>query len=180
MNLTNDDVLKILKIIDESNYDEICIEVGDLKVHVRKQGGAPVGALWEEVNTGKQESKVLSPQEFETASIPAPKTEQQAAPRDAQIPEGTAVICAPTLGTFYRAPSPGAKPFVEVGDKVKPDDTVCLVEIMKLFNPIKASVTGTVAQILVETGAMVEYNQPLILVREEPADAPHNSKKHRA
>jgi acetyl-CoA carboxylase biotin carboxyl carrier protein len=73
------------------------------------------------------------------------------------------------LGTCYRAPSPGAKPFVEVGDKVRPDDTVCMVEVMKLFNSLKAGVAGTVEQVLFENATLVEYGQPLILIRKEAA-----------
>ena len=76
-------------------------------------------------------------------------------------------VTAPMLGTFYRMPSPGEKPFVEQGDKVSPDDTVCLVEVMKLFNSVKAGMAGTVEQILVENGTLVEYGQPLILIRKE-------------
>ena len=76
-------------------------------------------------------------------------------------------VAAPMLGTFYRTPSPGEKPFVEQGDKVSPDDTVCLVEVMKLFNSVKAGMAGTVEQILVENGTLVEYGQPLILIRKE-------------
>jgi acetyl-CoA carboxylase biotin carboxyl carrier protein len=73
------------------------------------------------------------------------------------------------LGTFYRAPSPGEKPFVEVGQHVKAGDTVCLIEVMKLFNSISAGVDGTVVAIPAQNGVLVEYNQPLVYVM---ADAP--------
>lgn len=76
-------------------------------------------------------------------------------------------VTAPMLGTFYRTPSPGERAFVEQGDKVSPDDTVCLVEVMKLFNSVKAGMAGTVEKILVENGTLVEYGQPLILIRKE-------------
>lgn len=71
------------------------------------------------------------------------------------------------LGTFYRAPAPGERPFVEVGDKVGPGDTVCLVEVMKLFNSVKAGVAGTVVKITVENGSMVEHGQTLILIESD-------------
>ena len=107
------------------------------------------------------------------AKTAAPVASAAAAVRsEDEIPEGLIALRAPMLGTFYRAPSPGAKPFVEVGDKVSPDDTVCLVEVMKLFNSIKAGVAGTVVKLLVENGAMVEHGQPLILIEHELINAP--------
>jgi acetyl-CoA carboxylase biotin carboxyl carrier protein len=69
------------------------------------------------------------------------------------------------LGTFYCAPSPGERPFVEVGSEVSLADTVCLVEVMKLFNSVKAGVAGTVVEVLVENGAMVEYDQVLMVIK---------------
>jgi acetyl-CoA carboxylase biotin carboxyl carrier protein len=80
------------------------------------------------------------------------------------VPEGLVAVRAPMLGTFYRAPAPGEKAFVEVGQKVKADDTVCLIEVMKLFNSIKAGVDGQVVQILADNGALVEYNQVLVVI----------------
>ena len=71
------------------------------------------------------------------------------------------------LGTFYRAPAPGERPFVEVGDKVGPGDTVCLMEVMKLFNSVKAGVAGTVVKIAAENGSMVEHGQTLILIESD-------------
>jgi acetyl-CoA carboxylase biotin carboxyl carrier protein len=69
------------------------------------------------------------------------------------------------LGVFYRAPAPGEKPFVEVGQHVRADDTVCLIEVMKLFNSIRAGVDGEVVEILVENGGLVEFDQALIFIR---------------
>jgi acetyl-CoA carboxylase biotin carboxyl carrier protein len=69
------------------------------------------------------------------------------------------------LGVFYRAPAPGEKPFVEVGQRVRADDTVCLIEVMKLFNSIRAGVDGEVIEILVENGGLVEFDQALIFIR---------------
>jgi acetyl-CoA carboxylase biotin carboxyl carrier protein len=81
--------------------------------------------------------------------------------------EGTVEIKSPMVGTFYRAPSPGAKPYVEIGDNVKSGDVVCIIEAMKLMNEIKSEVGGKVVQILVENGEPVEFGQTLFLV--EPA-----------
>ncbi len=71
------------------------------------------------------------------------------------------------LGTFYRAPAPNERPFVEVGQRVKADDTVCMIEVMKLFNSIRAGVAGTIVKISVENAQMVEFNQVLIHVKPD-------------
>jgi acetyl-CoA carboxylase biotin carboxyl carrier protein len=155
MDLSNDDVFKIIKIIEESGYDDVRLEVGDFKVHVQKHGAAAPAA---ERLGGERDAP--RPQAIPVkAAAPA-----AAKPAAAPLPEGAIVVRAPMLGTFYRSPSPGEKPFIEVGSKVTPDDTLCLVEVMKLFNSIKAGATGTVVQILVENAAMVEHGQPLVAI----------------
>ena len=78
-------------------------------------------------------------------------------------PSGTQVT-SPMVGTFYRAPSPGADPFVEVGTQVKKGDTLCIIEAMKLLNEIEAEVSGTVKEILVDNGSPVEFGQPLFVI----------------
>ncbi|CAM3423806.1 acetyl-CoA carboxylase biotin carboxyl carrier protein [Hydrogenibacillus schlegelii] len=75
------------------------------------------------------------------------------------------IITAPMVGTFYEAPSPGAPPFVKVGDRVEPGTVVCIIEAMKLFNEIEAEVSGTIVEVLVQNGTLVEYGQPLFKVR---------------
>lgn len=169
MTLTHDDVLKILKIIDESQYDEVRLEIGDLKLHVRRHGDAerePFAPAERRVEA--LDSSPDAPRVTGTAAAPAPAPRP---PREEPIPEGLVAVRAPMLGTFYRAPAPGERPFVEVGDKVGPDDTVCLVEVMKLFHSVKAGVAGTVVKILVKNAAMVEHGQPLILIEHELIDA---------
>jgi biotin carboxyl carrier protein len=76
-------------------------------------------------------------------------------------------VRAPTIGTFYRADSPGAKPYVEVGDRVRPDDTVCVFEVMKLFSSLNAGVAGAVAAILVANESLVAEGQPLVLIKPD-------------
>ena len=80
------------------------------------------------------------------------------------VPEGVVAIRAPMMGTFYRAPAPGEKQFVEEGQRVRADDTVCLIEVMKLFNSIRAGVDGEVVKIIAENGGLVEFDQPLIFI----------------
>lgn len=96
------------------------------------------------------------------SQISQPAKEEKASRR-----EGMIEIKSPMVGTFYRAPSPGAKPYVEIGDALKPGDVVCIIEAMKLMNEIKAEVGGKISEILVENGQPVEFGQVLFVL--EPA-----------
>lgn len=173
MALTHEDVERILKIIDEAHYDDIQLELGDLKLHLKRHGGSTPGSM--EASSGNWDiARSIAPESLRADGSAAPTVTSAVSKATAEdaIPEGLVAVRAPMLGTFYRAPSPGEKPFVQVGDKISPNDTVCLVEVMKLFNSIKAGVAGTVVKILVENGAMVEYGQPLILIEHDLIDAP--------
>lgn len=163
MDLTNDDVLKILSIIDESDYQDIRLEIGDLKLHVQKERAATL----DHVSFGPTEASPPSPPP--AVSLPAPAAQSLppvARPPEA-APEGCEAVTAPILGTFYRAPAPGEKPFVEVGSKIGANDTVCLIEVMKLFNSVKAGVAGTVVKIIAENGTMVEHGQVLVYIKPD-------------
>ena len=129
MALSDDDVREILRIIDDSELDELRIETEGLSLHVLRGGRAPM------------------PEQPATA------------PADDGI-----TIDAPMLGTFYRAPAPGAEPFVDVGTRVEPDTTVCIIEVMKMMNSVAAGVSGTIAAVHVQNGEVVEYGCPLFRV----------------
>ena len=161
MDLSKDDIFKIIKLIEESGYDDVRLEIGEFKVHVQKHAsGEPVVEVsGQRVAPPAREAPAARP--AGALASPAPRKEPN------KVPDGAVVVRAPMLGTFYRAPSPGEKPFVEVGAKVQPDDTVCLVEVMKLFNSIKAGAAGTVLEILAENAAMVEHGQPLMIIQPE-------------
>ncbi len=165
MPLTDEDIAKILKIVDESDYDEVHIEVDDLKLHLRRSAASDASSSvsWPR-SDGAEPS---APRHRVAEAVPPARTEEK--PAGDGIPEGAVAVRAPMVGTFYRSPSPGEKPFVEVGDSVEADSTVCLVEVMKLFNSVKAGVAGIVKQIPVENGSMVEYGQVLLVI--EPRDA---------
>jgi acetyl-CoA carboxylase biotin carboxyl carrier protein len=143
MALDDDDVREILRIIDESDLSELRVETDGLALHVVRGGAAP-------------------PAEPEQAA-PAGEPEA-AAPADEN---GSLTIASPMLGTFYRAPAPGAAPFVEVGAHVEPGTIVCIIEVMKMMNSVPAGVAGTIAEIHVENARPVEYGQPLF--RVEPS-----------
>jgi len=153
--LTHEDVQRILKIIDEAKHlEELELVYGGFRLHIRRQG-APASA-----------PRVLETTAEGAALAPSAPASGEPALKGAErpVPAGMVVIRAPMLGTFYRAPSPGEKPFVEVGQAVSADDTVCLIEVMKLFNSIKAGTAGRVAEIRAQNAALVEYNEVLIVI----------------
>jgi acetyl-CoA carboxylase biotin carboxyl carrier protein len=150
MALTDDDVREILRIIDESELDELVIETDGFSLHVLRGGVA------------SSQLPVASPE-----TRPAPKPPEPRTPDPAPQSSNGQTIDAPMLGTFYRAEAPGAKPFVDVGAKVSVDTTVCLIEVMKMMNSISAGVEGTIVEICAENAELVEYGQPLF--RVEPA-----------
>jgi acetyl-CoA carboxylase biotin carboxyl carrier protein len=146
MGLTDEDVREILRIIDESQLDELRIDMPDFRLHVRR-GGAPPPAV---------EPQPAAPE----------RREEPAAPATASA-NGAATIDAPMLGTFYRASAPGEQPFVDVGSKVDADTVVCLIEVMKMMNSVKAGVAGTVVEVCAANAQLVEYGEPLF--RVDPA-----------
>lgn len=161
MDLSKDDVFKIIKMIEESGYDDVRLEIGDFKLHVQKQAsGAPVVEIG-----GQREAPRTQAAAGHSAGASASPVSRRG-PAD-KFPDDVIVVRAPMLGTFYRAPAPGEKPFVEAGARVKPDDTVGLVEVMKLFSSIKAGAAGSVLEILVENAVMVEHGQPLMIIQPE-------------
>ena len=138
MPLNEDDVREILRLIDESDVAELRIETGELSLHVVREGAGE-----------------------KAAEMPA------AEPAD--LPSGTGdglvAVGAPMLGIFYRAPAPGAAPFVDVGATVEAETVVCLIEVMKMMNPVPAGVVGTVAEVCVENAELVEAGAVLFRVR---------------
>ena len=160
MDLSFDDVQNILKIVDGSSLEELHLEIGDLKLIVRRRGAGAAEV---------QSSPPSSARPAETAAIPAPPdSSRPRAPRRAPLVEGELELTAPMVGTFYRAPAPGARPFVEVGTVVEAGDIVCIIEVMKLMNSIRAGQRGRVAEILAENAQLVEYGQPLMVIQPIP------------
>lgn len=162
MDLTEDDVLHILKLIDESKFDYFQLEVGELKITVSKGDPIPATAAPQRVAAAQS----ASPSHVQTPNSAPPAPQAQVSKVEAKtIPEGLVPITAPLLGTFYVAPEPGAPPFVQVGAKVTEDTTVGLIEVMKVFNSVRASVKGAVVEVVAQNGQFVEYGQPLFLVK---------------
>lgn len=158
MSLTYDEIAEIIKLIDSSSCDELVVETGDIKLVVRRNG-ASAGAAAEYVERGSAPVTV-SPAAPRKARAAAPKVAAAAADAAA----GQIEVAAPMVGTFYRAPSPEAKAFVDVGDVVGVGDPLCLIEVMKLFTTINAEVAGRIVQIGAENGELVEYGRTLFVI----------------
>jgi acetyl-CoA carboxylase biotin carboxyl carrier protein len=144
----------LIDLVSESNVSELEITEAEGKVRIVKGGVGPAMA-----------QQPMMPMPMPTGPAPLQAAAQPAAAVAAapEQPAGHAVK-SPMVGTFYRASSPGAKPFVEIGSQVKEGDTICIIEAMKILNEIEADKSGTVTQVLCENGQAVEYGQPLFII----------------
>jgi acetyl-CoA carboxylase biotin carboxyl carrier protein len=154
MTLSDEDVREILRIIDESQLDELRIETAGFSLHVSR-GAAPAS---------------IPPGAPAPPGPPAPAGTQaplapEPPPGDPESRDGAITIEAPMLGTFYRAEAPGQKPFVEVGSRVDADTTVCIIEVMKMMNSVAAGVAGTIVAVCPQNAELVEYGEPLFRVQ---------------
>ena len=168
MGLSHDDVREILRIIDESDVAELRLQTDGFSLYVRRGDVAASAASQGRASAPQAPpagAPSTEPPAATTSSGPpaaAPSSAPAAppAPRD----DGLVTIASPMLGTFYRAEAPGAKPLVELGSRVEPDTTVCIIEVMKMMNSVPAGVAGVVQEICVKNSELVEYKQPLFRV----------------
>jgi acetyl-CoA carboxylase biotin carboxyl carrier protein len=161
MELSEDDVLHILKLIDESKFDYFQLEVGELKITVSKGEPIPLNSTPQAISVTPTPSAASA---AKPAAAPAVASSAQT-PKAAVIPEGMLPITAPILGTFYVAPEPGAPPFVKVGQQITEDTTMGLIEVMKVFNSVRSTVKGTVVEVVAQNGQFVEFGQTLFIVK---------------
>jgi acetyl-CoA carboxylase biotin carboxyl carrier protein len=159
--ITPADLEAILKLVESAEHlGDFHLKYGDLELRVSR--GTPEPDRGVVAGTA---SPVTAP------SVPPPARVEEVEPArrsDAKtVAPGMAAVKAPMVGTFYRAPSPGAPPFVEVGDRVQPDSVVCIIEVMKLMNTIHAETTGIVREIRVENSQPVEFGQVLLVIEPE-------------
>ncbi len=166
--LTDNEVRQINRLVDtldRSNFDYLQVDAGSMKVTIGKgslpPGGAPVVAAGLPAPAPATAPQASSP----AAAVPVQATAAPAAPAAVAVPASWQPVTATTMGRFYSRPDPNAAPFVKVGDNVMADDTVALIEVMKLFNAIPAGVCGTVMQVCVEDAAVVEFGQVLFYVQ---------------
>jgi acetyl-CoA carboxylase biotin carboxyl carrier protein len=159
VSLRFEDVAEILKIIDSSSCDELIVETGDIKLVVRRNT-APGQVAPAAEPAGSAPAIAAPPRPNATTARPATTGQTATA--------GQIEVTAPMVGTFYRAPSPDASPFVEIGTLVQPGQPLCIIEVMKLFTTINSECAGRVVQIGAETGDLVEYGRTLFII--EPAE----------
>ncbi len=139
----------LIDLVSDSNVSELEITEAEGKVRIVKSSGAPL--VTQQPTVAMMAATVAAPTTAPVVdAVPAAETSHS--------------VKSPMVGTFYRSASPGAKPFVEVGDVVKEGETICIIEAMKILNEIEADKSGTVKKILCENGQAVEYGQPLFLI----------------
>lgn len=146
-----EELLQLVEAIRASDFDEFVLEAQDVKLTLRRGVTAPAVM-----------SAAPAPV-HPAAAVPEPAPAVSAA--EPVREEGLIDVLAPMVGTFYQAPAPGADPFVRPGSRIKPGDTLCILEAMKLMNEIEAEVEGEVVDVVVKNGELVEYGQVLMTVR---------------
>ena len=153
MTLTAREVAEITRLLEESSFDELRLEIDGLKLHLKRGTAVPAQPVLDSA----------------AAAAPAPlaPVASDSAPADKPTADDVYLqdVPAPLLGTFFRAPKPGAPPFVEVGSQVEADTIVGIIEVMKLMNTVRAGVRGTVVEIPCRDGTLVEYGETLLRVR---------------
>jgi acetyl-CoA carboxylase biotin carboxyl carrier protein len=159
------EIKELIKLLDQTSLHELEIESEGSRLMLRKPNKT------ESVVVAAPAAQSFAPIYSQPASGAAPAVTESSAPLAAEKPAAEASnlhkIVSPMVGTFYRSPSPGAPAFVNVGDKVSDKTVVCIVEAMKLMNPLEAECRGEIVEVLVENGQLVEYGQTLYLVRAE-------------
>ena len=158
--LTYDDLLQIVELIKSAEaFSEFHLKIGDIELDLRKSGPGTTPSP-RAATPAQPPAPVAAAMTEDALPEPAPHSFEPAV----DIPPGSVVIRSPMVGTFYRSPEPGARPFVEVGQKVSADTTVCIIEVMKLMNSLPAGSAGRVTRILVSDAEPVEMRQPLIVI----------------
>ena len=157
MILSARDIAEITRLLDESQFSELKLEIGEFKLKIRRGGASARSSLEgdEEFGTPTQTGASVEPEQ-----APHPREDSHSGPGAGEVD-----VPAPLLGNFYQAPRPSDPPFVQPGDTITEDSVIGIIEVMKLMNSVRAGVAGTVATMLVENGTTVEKDQPLIRVK---------------
>jgi acetyl-CoA carboxylase biotin carboxyl carrier protein len=174
VSLTAADVAEIMRLVEQSGFDELTLEIDGMKLSLRRGASAegavggvdPVGSVG--TVDGADAAKGAGAQVATAAARAAGPPDKSAVAPSSSTPVDPNVhdVASPLLGTFYRAPKPGAPPFVEVGAQVEEETVVAIIEVMKLMNTVRAGVRGTVTEILLGDGALAEYGETLLRVRK--------------
>ena len=151
-----DKIKKLIELVEKSGISELEISEGEGSVRISRATVAPAYPVMQQAYAAP------APQQPASLSSAVAPAEPEAAPAAAQI--SGHIVRSPMVGTFYRTPSPDAKAFCEVGQKVNVGDTLCIVEAMKMMNQIEADKAGVVKAILAESGQPVEFDEPLVII----------------
>lgn len=158
MPLSHTDVRRILEILDSAEHlESLDVTVGEFELHARKPGAAS--------SAPERAPQMTTIRSVEPAQALAAAGAAAAPEPLEEVPAGLVAVRAPMVGTFYLRPGPDQPPFVTVGGAVQAGDTVCLVEVMKMFNSVKAGVAGTVERIVIDNGKPVQHDQIVMLIK---------------
>ena len=150
MSLTAKDVAEIMRLLEESTFDSLSLEIDGMKLNLQRSSPVRQAVAYAAVLPSSAPASPLHTKRSKPPSEP-----------------GLREVPSPLLGVFYRAPKPGEPPFIEVGSKVEADTVIGIIEVMKLMNSVRAGVKGEVVEVLAENGAAVEYGEILLRVRPE-------------
>ena len=173
MTLSDNDILEIMAIFDESNFDELQIEEKDARLvlgkglrnlHVPSESSLSQEKSCDSSVVDRTTITRVTEEEEKASSESSPEAQVRRTGANLPEKEGLFTVKAPLMGVFYRSPKPGAPPFVEVGTQVTEDTNVCIIEVMKLFTGVKAGVKGRIIRICAENFQLVEYQQTLFVI----------------
>lgn len=165
-------MISLVDLFDQSDWKVLHLEIGDYEIYISKDPNrrhrngvaASVAAPAQPAAARPAAAQSVSQPVETDADAGSLRLAADSQP-DQIVEDGLHIVRAPSLGTFYRAPKPGADPYVQIGDKVKEDSEMCLVEVMKLFTTVHAGVSGVVQEIFVGDGELVEHDQPLFAIK---------------
>jgi acetyl-CoA carboxylase biotin carboxyl carrier protein len=158
-------IKKLIELLEESGVSEIEIKEGEESVRIARNGTVEVQTTSSRAPATTPASSVTpAPTSPSQRSASARASAEAAAPAAPQASEGEHMVTAPMVGTYYSAPSPGAKQFVEIGDEVQVGQVLCTIEAMKMMNQIESDVAGRIRAALVKNGEPVEFGQPLFII----------------
>ncbi|MCC6890489.1 MAG: acetyl-CoA carboxylase biotin carboxyl carrier protein [Hyphomicrobiales bacterium] len=167
MDLSEDDVLEILRLFERSKFDFLELQHGERRIAASKAGAIPALSVTPPVTAPMLAAPLPAAHIAQSSVQPAAPSAATAQVATGLPAEGLVAIAAPIVGKFYAAPSPADPPYVQVGARVDVGATVGLIEVMKVFNSVKAETAGVVERILVANGELVEFGQPLFLLRPD-------------
>lgn len=158
------EIRRLVKLVEKHDIEELHVEEKDFKISINKGKKTSVSQQISSPVPPHPQTGSANIESFPHHHAEAPV---QNIPLDKNKDENVVEICAPMVGTFYRAPSPDAESYVNIGDHIKSGKVLCIIEAMKLMNELEAEISGEIIDILVENGQPVEYNQPIFLIKKE-------------